>query len=76
MNVVRIDAHRRIYVPKGIAVDGERVMIIPQGAAFLVIPVPVEPVEIEVKGDTRTLKLKADVKARADALRRTSRRRR
>lgn len=75
MSVVKVDAHRRIYVPKDIPIEADKVVIIPQGSAFLMLPVPKEPVEIDVKIPVKELKDIAEDKARRDAVGRASKRR-
>ncbi len=74
MSVVKVDAHRRIYVPKDIPIEADKVVIIPQGSAYLMIPVPKEPVEINIKIPVKELKDIAEDKARREAVGRASRR--
>jgi virulence-associated protein VagC len=74
MAVVRVDAHRRIYVPKEIEIDSDKVVLVRQGAALLVIPVPRNPIEIDVKEPVPGLKAKAESLAKDDARRRAKRR--
>ncbi|MDG6982927.1 MAG: hypothetical protein JRM74_05675 [Nitrososphaerota archaeon] len=76
MAVVKVDAHRRIYVPKEMDIEAEKVIIVKQGAAFLLIPVPRRPIEIDVKEGVPELKARADAAARADAMGRAKRRER
>ena len=72
--MVKIDAHRRVYVPKEIELDADEVVIFRQGEALVLIPVPRRPIPIDVKGGTRELKAKAEARARGDALERHQRR--
>ncbi len=74
MSVVKVDAHRRIYVPKDIPIEADKVVIIPQGSAYLMIPVPKEPVEIDIKIPVKELKAIAEDKARREAVGRASKR--
>ena len=74
MSVVKIDAHRRVYVPKDIELDADEVVILRQGEALVLIPVPRRPIPIDVKGDVEELKAKAEALARDDALERHQRR--
>ncbi len=76
MSVVKVDAHRRIYVPRDIPIEADKVVIIPQGSAYLMLPVPKEPVEIDVKLSVKELKGVAEDKARRDAVGRASKRQR
>ena len=74
MSVVKIDAHRRVYVPKDIELDADEVVILRQGEALVLIPVPRRPIPIDVKGGVKELKAKAEASARDDALERHKRR--
>lgn len=74
MSVVKIDAHRRVYVPREIELDADEVVMVRQGEALLLIPVPRRPIPIDVKEGIPGLKAKADAKAREDALERQRRR--
>lgn len=74
MSMVKIDAHRRVYVPKDIELDADEVVILRQGEPLVLIPVPRRPIPIDVKGDVEELKAKAEALARGDALERHQRR--
>jgi len=74
MSVVKIDAQRRIYVPKVMPFKAEKAVIIPQGSAYLLIPVPKEPIEIDVKLPIKKLRTRAEERARKDVLERARRR--
>lgn len=74
MSVVKVDAHRRIYVPKGIPIEADKVVILAQGSAYLMIPVPKEPVEIDVKISVKELKDIAEDKAKREAVSRAGKR--
>ncbi len=74
LSVVKVDAHRRIYIPSGIPIEAEKVIIVPQGTAYLLLPVPKEPIEIDVKAETKQLKAMAELKAKKDAVERARRR--
>ena len=74
MSVVKSDAHRRVYVPRGIEFDADEVVMVRQGEALLLIPVPRTPIPIDVKESVAGLKAKAEAKAREDALERHRRR--
>lgn len=75
MAVVKMDSHRRIYVPREMAFDADAVIMLQQGRTYLVIPVPREPIEIDVEEGTPELKSKAESMARSDAIARNRRRR-
>ncbi|MBI3023340.1 MAG: hypothetical protein HYY68_06385 [Thaumarchaeota archaeon] len=72
--MVKVDAHRRIYMPKDIPIETDKVVIIPHGSAYLMLPVPKEPVEIDVKIPVKELKDIAEDKARREAVGRASKR--
>lgn len=74
MSVVKIDAHRRVYVPKDIELDADEVVMVKQGGALLLIPVPRKPIPIDVREGVAALKAKAEAGARADASERHRRR--
>ncbi len=74
VSVVKVDAHRRIYIPSEIPIEADKVIIVPQGAAYLLVPVPKEPIEIDVKTETKQLKAMAELKAKKDAAERARRR--
>lgn len=72
--MVKVDANRRIYVPKEMDIEADKVVIVRQGAAFLMIPVPKKPIEIDVNKGVQELKDRAEALAKADALERAKRR--
>ncbi|MCL5672325.1 MAG: VapB-type antitoxin [Nitrososphaerota archaeon] len=74
MSVVKVDAHRRVYVPKDIELDADEVVILRQGDALVLIPVPRRPIPIDVKGSIKELKARAEARARDDALERQQKR--
>ena len=74
MSVVKVDAHRRVYVPKDIELDADEVVILRQGDALVLIPVPRRPIPIDVKGNIKELKARAEARARDDALERQQKR--
>lgn len=76
MPVVKIDAHRRVYVPKDIELDADELVIFRQGEALVLIPVPRKPIPIGVKEGVRELKDRADAEVRQDAISRARRRER
>jgi len=73
MAVVKVDSQRRVYIPKGMPFEAERAIIVPQGSAYLLIPVPKDIIEIDVSKPIDELKRMAEEKARADALGRAKR---
>ncbi len=74
MSVVKVDAHRRVYVPRDIELDADEVVMVRQGEALLLIPVPRKPIPIDVKESVAGLKAEAEEKAREDAAERHRRR--
>ncbi|MGC8849721.1 MAG: hypothetical protein ACP5QI_04525 [Candidatus Bathyarchaeia archaeon] len=75
MVIAKLDAQRRLYIPKGVKFEGEKAIILPYGTSYLLIPVPRNIFEIEVEASPRELKAKAEEKAREEALERARRRR-
>ena len=73
MAIVKMDAQRRLYIPKALKFEGEKAIILPYGTSYLLIPIPGNIIEIEVKAPSRELKAKAEEKAREDALERARR---
>jgi len=67
MSVVSVDAQRRIYIPKEISLDAKKVIIIPQGTLYVLIPVPEKATEIDVKESARNLRVVAEKKAKGEA---------
>jgi virulence-associated protein VagC len=67
LTIVTVDAQRRIYIPREVPFDAEKVVIIPQGSSYLLIPVPKSIVEIDVRESTEELRRKAEEKAKEEA---------
>ncbi|MEM2889589.1 MAG: hypothetical protein QXR42_09000, partial [Candidatus Bathyarchaeia archaeon] len=63
MTVVSVDAQRRIYIPKEFSFDETKVLIIPQGDSYILIPVPQKIEEIDIEESTQELRKKAEKKA-------------
>ncbi|MEM2134873.1 MAG: VapB-type antitoxin [Candidatus Freyarchaeota archaeon] len=80
MSVVRIDERGRMTLPKSLGLRETRVVIIPAGSFFVVIPIPEKPLEAAegwLSSDLEREQLKelAEKAAREDALKRARRRR-
>lgn len=75
MAIVKVDAQRRLYIPKDVKFEGEKAIILPYGTSYLLIPIPGNIIEIEVEASHRELKARAEEKAREEALERARRRR-
>lgn len=73
MAVVKVDSQRRVYIPRELSFDAERVIIIPQGSVYLLIPVPKDVIEIDVSKSLDELKRIAEEGAKADAIGRAKR---
>lgn len=67
MTIVNVDAQRRIYIPRELSFDAEKVVIIPQAGSYVLIPVPKSIAEIDVKKSTEELRRKAEEKAKEEA---------
>ena len=74
MSVVKVDSTRRIYIPKELPFEAEKAVIITHGASYLLIPVPQEPIPIDIKQPVSELKLQAEQRAKKDAVQRAKRR--
>ena len=68
MPIASVDSQRRIYLPKGLGLDARKVIVIPQGDSFVIIPVPTEINPIDTNLPIKGLKQRAEQKARADAI--------
>ncbi|MEM2864910.1 MAG: hypothetical protein QXR65_06560 [Candidatus Bathyarchaeia archaeon] len=74
MVIAKVDAQRRLYIPKGVKFESEKAIILPYGTSYLLIPVPKNIIEIDVGASLRELKARAEEKARGEALERARRR--
>lgn len=72
--MVKVDATRRIYIPKDLPFEAQHAILIPQAGAYLLIPVPKEPILIDVKASVTDLKGQAERRAKQDAVARARRR--
>ncbi len=70
MVITSVDSQRRIYLPKGLGLDARKIIVIPQGDSFVLIPVPAEIEPIDTELAVKKLKERGEHKARADARRR------
>lgn len=64
--MVSVDAQRRIYIPKEFSFDAKKVVIIPQGDSYILIPVPQKIEEIDIEESTQELRKKAEKKAKEE----------
>lgn len=67
MALAKVDAQRRIYIPKELEFKADKAIIVPFGVSFLLIPVPEKVIEIDVKTSIQQLKKKAEEKAKDEA---------
>lgn len=67
MVLAKVDAQRRIYIPKELAFEADKAIIVPFGTSFLLIPVPEKVIEIDVKASIQELKQRAEEKAKDEA---------
>jgi len=79
MSVVKIDERGRMTLPKALGLRETRVVIIPAGSFFVLVPIPEKPLEAAegwLPSDMERKKLKelAEKAAREDALKRAKRR--
>ncbi|MHA1593365.1 MAG: hypothetical protein ACTSXJ_10450 [Candidatus Baldrarchaeia archaeon] len=74
MIIAKIDSQRRLYLPKSLGISEKKVIIIPIGRAYLMIPVPEKAIEIDVKKDSHELLKLADKRAKEDVISRARRR--
>ncbi len=63
MTIVTVDPQRRICLPKGLGFDAEKVIIIPRGENYLMIPVPKKITPIDTDITTSEFKKRAEEKA-------------
>ena len=64
--MVKVDAQRRIYLPKELGFKADKAMVVPFGKSFLLIPIPKEFIEVELPESIEELKAKAELKAKMD----------
>jgi len=72
--LLKVDARRRIYLPKSVRLESDEVILIPMGSSYLLIPVPKNIIEIDIDIERESLRRIAEHKARIDALQRLHRR--
>lgn len=69
VTVIKVDSGRRIYLPKTIQLESYRLILIPFGTGYLLIPVPAKISEIETPLTRKELKELRDKAAAKDAQR-------
>ncbi|MFQ6123384.1 MAG: hypothetical protein ACE5R6_02080 [Candidatus Heimdallarchaeota archaeon] len=67
--VIKVGSGRRIYLPKTIQLESDRLILLPFGTGYLLIPVPAEIREIETPLTRKELKELRDRAAAEDAKR-------
>jgi len=73
MVIITVDSQRRIYIPQKLPFEAEKVIVIPQGNSYLLIPIPRKIIEIDVPLSTRELRKMAEEKAKKEAMERATR---
>jgi hypothetical protein len=69
VTVIKVGSGRRIYLPKTIQLESDRLILLPFGTGYLLIPVPSKIHEIETPLTRKELKELRDQAAEADAKR-------
>ena len=74
MSIVEIDGRGRVTIPKEMRTEADRVLVIPMGDSYMIIPIPKAPIEFEMKETGKSAKERAErslaEEIRARALRR------
>jgi virulence-associated protein VagC len=71
MSLVEVDERGRVTIPKEMRTDAEKVLIIPLGESYMIVPIPKAPAEHRMKVSGKEAKkvaegrLAAEVKGRA-----------
>ncbi len=64
--IVTVDPQRRICLPKELGFDAEKVIIIPRGENYLMIPVPKKNTPIDTDLSTNELRKRAEERAKGE----------
>ena len=69
VTVIKVGSGRRIYLPKTIQLDSDRLILLPFGTGYLLIPLPTKIKEIDTSLTRKELKELRDQAAAEDAKR-------